>query len=533
MKNKLNLLWLIAVIGLVVMACDNGNQTTAHVHTAGAAATCVTPQTCTTCGEVMQGATGHDFEHDDWDEDEINASCEHPSYDTIACKNAPCTMKDRRTGSHPALGHDLLGAYPATCTAEGYTGIGHCNRCDEDKTGEPLDVDPENHDFGEWAQKTAATCVAPERLIRKCSHNAAHTEEENHGEINLTAHDWNWTLNAIAATCVQMSKDTATCKNTPCTVTNVRDGSNTALGHTGTLAPYAATCTTAGNSAALSGNCVRYAQCGHVVTGTVLPALGHTGTVTAFAATCTTAGNSAALSGNCVRFAQCAHVVTGTVIPALGHDWNWATYTSGIRNCQRGGCSVTVGIGDRGPAGGIIFYVATDGITIQGYGSSGDNGYFAEYTAYYLEAAPANETTSVWQVASDYNYTLIAGVTTFQSIGENNTLTIGVGRKDTQTIVNSAAFASSTNTAAQRCANKTLNGFTDWFLPSLGELNEFYKLKGQAGVPQTGIPTTGVFWSSSQSSITGVWSQSFGDGNQSGFTYTKNNSMNVRAIRAF
>jgi len=43
MKNKLKLLWLIAVIGLVVMACDNGNQTTAHVHTQGAAATCLTP----------------------------------------------------------------------------------------------------------------------------------------------------------------------------------------------------------------------------------------------------------------------------------------------------------------------------------------------------------------------------------------------------------------------------------------------------------------------------------------------------------
>jgi len=190
----------------------------------------------------------------------------------------------------------------------------------------------------------------------------------------------------------------------------------------------------------------------------------------------------------------------------------------------------TYKIGDTGPAGGIIFYVADgedsrpDGITIQGYGSSGDNGYFAEYTAYYFEAAPVNETNSQWGV-----WALIDGVTNFSTETEREAglaASIGVGRKDTQTIVNSTAFAALTDTAAQRCASKSLNGFTDWFLPSLGELNEMYKAKGQIG-----IPTTGYFWSSSQAHTDYAYRLYFNNGNQSFFN--RPSSMLVRAVRAF
>ena len=219
------------------------------------------------------------------------------------------------------------------------------------------------------------------------------------------------------------------------------------------------------------------------------------------------------------------YTVTSTSYPAQS-----------IQTCS--GCGETTGtarnteIGDRGPAGGIIFYVATGGITIQGY--TGATGSFAEYTAYYLEAAPANETASRWQTA----YKLIDGITTWEYTTAKDAglaASIGVGRKDTQTIVNSAAFAELTDTAAQRCASKTVTVgvtvFNDWFLPSLGELNEFYKLKGQAGVPQTGIPTTGRFWSSSQCYSDAAWTQMFSDGAQS--NYDKPNSLNVRAVRAF
>jgi len=442
---KLKCLWLIAVtaiIGLAVSACDNGGTTSAHTHTAGAAATCVTPQTCTSCGEVMQGATGHDFEHDDWDEDEIDASCEHPSYDTIACKNAPCTIKDKRTGSHPALGHDLPGAYAATCMAKGSTGTGHCYRCDEDKTGVPLNVDPENHDFSGTPVITPATCTTDGKEVINCGNNG-------------------------------------------CTETH----------------------------------------------GTVLEALKHEGTIQPFAATCTTAGNSAALSGNCVRFAQCGHVVTGTVIPALGHlvnSWDWTTYNSsnGYTSCTRDNCSGGLAaIGDTGPAGGIIFYVADDtdgrpdGIIIQGY--TGATGSFDEYTAYYLEAAPEN--------ASGANVFWSNTNILIPNLSQNSTDTtdraIGRGRLNTAIIIAAHTADTVADNAAKAAAAYTNGGKDDWFLPSREELNQMYIQRSHVGI------TAGGFWSSSQGNNAGAWDQVFSSGNQ--FNVNKNSYYNVRAIRAF
>jgi len=447
---------IIAIIGFAAIACDNDDTTPnpcANGHTAGAAETCVTPQTCTTCGAVMQAATGHDFDHDDWVEDAIAATCTDPSYDTRDCKNAPCTVKNKRTGKHRTLGHDLPDAYPATCMEDGFTGTGHCDRCGEDEAGKPILLEPDYHDFSGTPVITPATCTEDGEEIVNCGNNGCTAEHKTELE---------------------------------------------ALGHESTIQPFAATCTTAGNSA-LSGNCVRYAQCGHVETGTVLAALGH--------------------------FA-----------------WDWTTYnsTNGHLSCTRDNCSGGLAaIGDTGPAGGIIFYVADgedgrhDGITIQGY--TGATGSFAQYTAYYLEAAPANESgTSRWQASTSANNTLIDGITTWANVTAKDTGlagSIGVGRKDTQTIVNSAAFAALTNTAAQRCASKNFGGKTDWFLPSLGELKEFYKLKGQAGVPQTGIPTTGYVWSSSQSNNSTAWVQEFGYGGQTNDYKSLDN--NVRAIRAF
>jgi uncharacterized repeat protein (TIGR02543 family) len=193
-------------------------------------------------------------------------------------------------------------------------------------------------------------------------------------------------------------------------------------------------------------------------------------------------------------------------------------------------------IGETGPAGGVIFYRAEIGFTVQGY--TGTVGSFEQYQAQYLEAAPSNEASSqwgAWVVTYDSN---IAGVTTFNHPTNSEASLIGNGRKDTWIIVNYLGTSES-NRAAQRCATKTLNGFNDWFLPSFGELNELYKAKGQPNVP-----TTGVFWSSSQS-----WANATGQGgvslgiqydsftlnfaNRQGTSDQRGASHNVRAIRAF
>ena len=59
MKSRIFLIViaLTAIIGLVVIACDNG--TTPHTCTPGAAATCITSQTCMGCGDIVTPAHGH------------------------------------------------------------------------------------------------------------------------------------------------------------------------------------------------------------------------------------------------------------------------------------------------------------------------------------------------------------------------------------------------------------------------------------------------------------------------------------------
>ena len=421
---------LITLILFDFETCDIDATTThKHTHTPGRAATCLTPQTCTDCGEVLNGENGHAWSA--WDEDAIEATCIHPSYDTRYCTSEDCNENEKRTGTHHALGHDLPGAIAATCTVTGLAGYGHCPRCDLDFAGEIIPIDPEDHDFYGMPVITPATCAETGTEAIPCGYGCG---AEHVTPIEKLPHTFTLWQETTAPACTAAAIDTEKCKD--------------------------------------------------------CPALG---------------------------------TITGTGQAALGHDHG--TSGTGSLICKRENCDHQYVIGDIGPAGGIIFYVAASGFSVQGY--TGATGSFDAYTAYYMEAAPENEPSSQWAV---YGLGLIADITTS---GTDNVsamaVSFGVGRKDTQTIVNSPQFieAELTDMAAQRCANKSLNGYTDWFLPSLGELNEFYKLKGQAGVPQTGH-----VWSSTQrQNAVGAWTQNFLDGTQ--HDTNKHSSRVVRAIRAF
>ena len=184
-------------------------------------------------------------------------------------------------------------------------------------------------------------------------------------------------------------------------------------------------------------------------------------------------------------------------------------------SCAQGGvCAV----GDTGPGGGIVFYVAGANFTSTG----SDCGTACRY----LEAAPSDLVTGAW--CSDI-ITLLGATTTGIGDGMSNT---------------NRADLTCTSGAIQRATDYTSNAKTDWHLPSKDELNELCKYArntGQAAGAATRCsggsdPTlrglaTGNYLSSSESDADRAWGQGFTTGGQGGTL--KNAEVNARAVRAF
>ncbi len=157
----------------------------------------------------------------------------------------------------------------------------------------------------------------------------------------------------------------------------------------------------------------------------------------------------------------------------------------------------TYSLGDRGPAGGWIFY---------------DKGSYSNGWRY-LEAAPGDQSEGIqWYNGSN--------TTTGATATE-----IGAGSANTITIVESQGDG---NYAAKLYNDLTIGGYSDWFLPSKDELNQMYvnlrlqKFGGLFGY---------FYWSSSEYIILYAWGQHF-DKNISNY-YNKNYTYQVRAVRAF
>ncbi len=109
---------------------------------------------------------------------------------------------------------------------------------------------------------------------------------------------------------------------------------------------------------------------------------------------------------------------------------------------------------------------------------------------------------------------------------------IGTGAQNTLDILNGCSTA---NIAADKCADNTAQGFTDWFLPSKDELNAMYQNK--AAINTTAQANGGsafasaYYWSSSEYNIYYAWEQDFYYGYQ--YNDYKDYTYFVRAIRAF
>ena len=102
---------------------------------------------------------------------------------------------------------------------------------------------------------------------------------------------------------------------------------------------------------------------------------------------------------------------------------------------------------------------------------------------------------------------------------------IGTGNQNTDDIVNNCSDSS---TAASLCFDLEINGYNDWFLPSINELYLMYINLHEKGL---GRFKESYYWSSTQDKY-GAWVVSFYYGSKSNHNRNEN-SILTRAIRAF
>ena len=105
-------------------------------------------------------------------------------------------------------------------------------------------------------------------------------------------------------------------------------------------------------------------------------------------------------------------------------------------------------------------------------------------------------------------------------------LILGTGAQNTIDIENGCTTS---GTAADICSNLILSGFSDWFLPSIGELEIMYLNIGTGSNIGNFVSTK--YWSSTEKDETYAWSWEFSSGYQDYNSKTSNKY--VRAIRAF
>ncbi|GHV93918.1 hypothetical protein AGMMS50293_02380 [Spirochaetia bacterium] len=160
-------------------------------------------------------------------------------------------------------------------------------------------------------------------------------------------------------------------------------------------------------------------------------------------------------------------------------------------------------IGSTGPGGGKVFYISEKGFTIN---TGTYNGIY-----HYLEAAPEDMSENLAWASSSF-------MTIPISAEEND---FGSGAVNTARIL-----AKDTNApAAKACDDYTNNDKTDWYLPSLRELDQMYKNK-------TVIDGLGTwYWSSFEYDSYRAFSKNVIDDGQG--ANDKSSLNRVRAVRAF
>jgi len=218
---------------------------------------------------------------------------------------------------------------------------------------------------------------------------------------------------------------------------------------------------------------------------------------------------------------------------------------------QSGAHTIFYNVGERGPGGGIVYYVSASNFT--------STGSICDTTCKYLEVAPATWQSAGVSVANDptEKWSTNTAVTTAQNTTTTSSEGFSADEKFNwkigQGFYNTSVMKVSDATSASQAAVRAYVGTSiagQWFIPSMNELSELCKYaRGQTtGDPKVACDTrsgtlkTGTandlggfveatYWSSSESTTNNAWNQGFH------FVYQFNSSKEltryVRPVRAF
>ncbi|NBK25511.1 MAG: hypothetical protein EOM68_26260, partial [Spirochaetia bacterium] len=169
------------------------------------------------------------------------------------------------------------------------------------------------------------------------------------------------------------------------------------------------------------------------------------------------------------------------------------------------------GVGDLGPAGGVVFH--DKGVYSNGWR------YLEAASTDVVDAYHKGETTYEWggKTGTTINNTLVGGTSQAVGTGEANTTAIATLYP---TVASAARFCS---------AAFSQGGYTDWFLPSVLELDKMARLTDAKAGAFTLL--SGVYWSSSESSSTNAYL--YDSAGKSYSPMPKEYLFRLRAARAF
>jgi len=190
--------------------------------------------------------------------------------------------------------------------------------------------------------------------------------------------------------------------------------------------------------------------------------------------------------------------------------------------CKTGAACV---VGDTGPGGGKVFYVAPTTFTSTGSECGTACKYLEAAPIGWITAAtPAGQTNCMIPGTSTKRPECLWALNTTTAIGTTSTV-IGAGYANTAAMIAQSNVAGRAATVARAFQG---GGKTDWSLPSKDELNQMYLQRNVLGISAFGSM---YFWSSSEDDASRAWRQSFLDGTQN--SSNKLFPSHVNPVRAF